>query len=122
MGKLQSYRELIVWQKAMDLTEEVYCLVKRLPISEQYALSDQLRRAVVSIPSNIAEGYGRNAGKEYVRFLNIARGSNNEVETQLLICVRLKYLQEKDIGLALGYCDEISKMLNTLIKNLTHDA
>ena len=116
---MQSYRELIVWQKAMDLTEEVYCLVKRLPISEQYALSDQLRRAVVSIPSNIAEGYGRNTAKEYVRFLNIARGSNNEVETQLFICVRLKYLQEKDISRALGYCDEIGKMLSTLIKNLT---
>ncbi len=115
---MQSYRELIVWQKSMDLVEEVYQLTKMLPKEEQYALSDQLRRAVVSIPSNIAEGYGRSAIREYTRFLNIARGSKHEVETQLLICVRLNYLSESDINHAMSLCDEIGKMLNTLSKKL----
>lgn len=115
---MESYRELIVWQRSMVLVEEVYRLIRRLPAEEKYALSDQLRRAVVSIPSNIAEGYGRNAAKEYVRFLNIARGSKYEVETQLLICVRLHYLQEVDIQQALALCEEIGRMLNILIKKL----
>ena len=115
---MQSYRDLIVWQKAMDLVEEVYRIVKLLPREEQYALSDQIRRAVVSIPSNIAEGYGRNASREYARFLNIARGSKHELETQLLICVRLGYLAEHQIEPAMALCDEIGKMLNSLIKKL----
>ena len=115
---MESYRELIVWQRSMVLVEEVYRLIRRLPAEEKYALSDQLRRAVVSIPSNIAEGYGRNAAKEYVRFLNIARGSKYEVETQLLICVRLHYLEEEDIQHALSLCEEIGRMLNILIKKL----
>ncbi len=74
---MQNYKELTVWQKSMDLVEEVYRLLKLLPREEQYALSDQLRRAAVSVPSNIAEGYGRHAAKDYLRFLNIARGSKN---------------------------------------------
>lgn len=115
---MQSYREMKVWQKSMDLVEEVYRLAKLLPREEQYALSDQLRRAAVSIPSNIAEGYGRNAIKDYIRFLNIARGSRHEVETQLLICVRLKFLPEPEISLAMNLCDEIGKMLNALINKL----
>lgn len=80
------YKRLKVWQKAMDLKEEVYRLVRLLPREETYALSDQLRRAVVSMLSNIAEGHGRGSDKEFVKFLTIARGSLFEVETQLLIC------------------------------------
>ena len=118
-GKMESYKELIVWQKAMDLVEEIYRLVKLLPKEEQYALSDQLRRAAVSIPSNIAEGYGRSQGREYVRFLNIARGSKNEVETQLLICVRLGYVPEGKINQAMQMCDEVGKILNKIIKSLS---
>ena len=87
------YKELTVWQKAMDLVVEVYCLVRKLPKEELYALSDQIRRAVVSIPSNIAEGQQRNSKNDFKHFLTIARGSNAEVETQLLICVRLTYLK-----------------------------
>ena len=115
---MQSYREMTVWQKSMDLVEEVYRLVRALPKEETYALSDQIRRAVVSVPSNIAEGFGRNTAKEYIRFLNIARGSKNEVETQLQICVRLNYLQQSEIEKALDLCDEIGKMLNSLVKKL----
>ena len=116
---MENYRELIVWQKAMDLAEEVYRIVKAFPKEEQFALSDQLRRAAISVPSNIAEGYGRKAAKEYSRFLNIARGSKNEVETQLILCVRLGYATKQNIELAMSLCDEIGKMLNSLSKKLT---
>ena len=115
---MQSYRELTVWQKAMDLTEEAYRLTKRLPREEHYALSDQIKRAVVSIPSNIAEGFGRNSTGDYVRFLNIAKGSKNEVETQFLLCVRLGYLREQDIIEIMSLCNEVGKMLNTIVKKL----
>ena len=116
---MESYRELIVWQKSMDLVECVYGLAKLLPDNERFMLSAQLCRAAVSIPSNIAEGYGRSATKEYIRFLKIARGSNYEVETQLLICVRLHYLSENDIKKALSICGELSKMLSSLITKLS---
>ena len=116
-----SYKELIVWQKAMDLVEETYFVVKRLPKEELYALSDQMRRAAVSIPSNIAEGQVRNSTKEFVNFLSIARGSNAELQTQLLICVKLRYLKENDISKALGVSEEVGKMLQTIIQKLTTD-
>ena len=116
--KLQSYKDFIVWQKAMDLTVEVYRLVKFLPREETYALSDQMRRAAVSIPSNIAEGQGRNSTKEFINFLAVARGSQTELETQLQICVKLKYFSEDEAGVALSLCEEISKMLNALILKL----
>ena len=86
------YQELKVWQKSMDLAEVVYDLIKLLPKSELYALSDQMRRASVSIPSNIAEGQQRRSSKEFLTFLSVARGSLAELETQLLLCVRLNFL------------------------------
>ena len=115
---LQSYKDFQVWQRAMDLTVEIYKLVKLLPKEETYALSYQMRRAVVSIPSNIAEGQGRNSTKEFINFLTISRGSQNELETQLQICIRLNYITEKDAKNALNLCEEIGKMLNSLIKKL----
>lgn len=116
---MQNYTDLNVWQKSMDLVEEVYTLVKRLPKEEMYALSSQLRRAAVSIPSNIAEGNGRSSRKEYLRFLLISRGSTFEVETQLLICVKVEYLIEEEIERAMTLCSEVKKMLNGLIRNLS---
>ena len=116
--ELKSYKDFIVWQKAMDLTVEVYRLVKLLPREETYALSDQMRRAVVSIPSNIAEGQGRSSTREFVNFLAIARGSQTELETQLQICIRLKYISESQAEPALNLCNEIHKMLNSLIGKL----
>jgi four helix bundle protein len=118
---MKSFQELTVWQKSMLLVEEVYRLLRKFPEQEQYALTDQLRRSVVSIPSNIAEGYGRNAKNDFIRFLNIARGSKYEVETQLLIAKRLGYVTESDLTNALKLCDETGKMLNALIKKLTND-
>jgi len=115
---VKNYKDLLVWQKAMDLTVEVYRLVRFLPREETYALSDQMRRAVVSIPSNIAEGHGRNSTKEYINFLSVARGSQTELETQLQICVRLKYLSEDEAMVALNLCDELNRMLNALMNSL----
>lgn len=116
---LQSYKDFTVWQKSMDLAVEIYRLVKILPKSETYALSDQMRRAAVSIPSNIAEGQGRNSTREFTKFLSIARGSQCELETQLQLCTRFKYLTQDETEKALGLCEEVSKMLNALIKKLT---
>ena len=119
---VESYRDLIVWQKSMALVKEVYALLKLLPKEEQYALSDQMRRSVVSIPSNIAEGYGRNSINDYARFLNIARGSKYELETQLHICVMLSYITEEQSKFAFELLQEIGKMLNSFIKKLIPNA
>ena len=112
---VKSYKDLIVWQKSVDLVGEVYGLVKLLPKEELYALSDQMRRAAVSIPSNIAEGQARNSSKEFAQFLAIARGSKAELETQLIICVRLGYLTDEQIRTATDLCAEIGKMINAIL-------
>ena len=103
----------------MDLVAEVYKIAKLLPDEEKYALSDQMRRAAVSIPSNIAEGQERNTTKDFINHLYIARGSKGELETQLLICVRLQYLVQSQIEMAQGLLVEIGKMLNALIQSLS---
>ena len=102
-----------------DIVVEVYNLVKKLPKEEQFALSDQMRRAVISIPSNIAEGRGRYSIKEYTHFLSVAKGSNAELETQLLLCVKINYLNNSDIERAFGLIKEVGKMLTSLQKSLT---
>ena len=116
--KSSNFRELKVWQKAMELTVEVYSLVKILPPVETYGLCDQMRRSVVSIPSNIAEGQGRESMKEFIRFLSVARGSLRELSTQLDICVRVNYLEESQTANACVLIEEIDKMLNALANSL----
>ena len=116
--KSANYKQLVVWQKAMDLTTEIYFLVKHLPREETYGLSDQMRRAAVSIPSNIAEGQGRMSDNEYVNFLSIARGSLWELSTQIEICERLNYFNKEKTTKANYLIIEISKMLNALSKSL----
>ncbi len=116
---MNGYQQLVVWQKSIDLTEEIYKIVKYLPSSELYALSNQMRRAVVSIPSNIAEGHSRRSTKEYINFLVIARGSVSELETQLIICRRLNFLAEEQIVLPMRLCAEIGRMINALIEKLS---
>ena len=118
---VNSYRELIVWQKAMDLVVEIYRLVKLLPKDERYALSDQMRRSAVSIPSNIAEGHTRNSTKEYIQFLSIAKGSDAELQTQLSICSRLGYLTSEQISNAIDLSEEVGKMISSIQKRLTPD-
>ncbi len=111
------YSEMIVWQKSMDLVDEVYRLVRLLPKEETYALSDQMRRAVVSVPSNIAEGHSRQSQKDSVHFLVIAKGSIYELETQIYICLRQKYFAKEQVLTSLSLCDEVSRMLTSLIKH-----
>ena len=115
---LNGYQNLRVWQKAMELTVEIYRLVQLLPKKETYALSDQMRRAVVSVASNIAEGQGRITAREFINFLGFSRGSLKELETQLRICELVGYMTEEEISFAMKLCDEIGKMLSTLIKKL----
>jgi four helix bundle protein len=117
---VRNYRDLVVWQKSMDLVEEVYRLTKLLPKEEIFGVTNQLRRAAFSIPSNIAEGNARYSSKEYARFLSIARGSKAEKETQLEICVRIGYFKEEQILIALTLCDEIGKMLHSMILKLSN--
>ena len=113
-----NFQQLKVWEKSMELVEEVYRLVRRLPPEERYALSDQMRRAVVSIPSNIAEGHGRFSSREFVQFLSIAKGSLYELTTQLLVCVRVGYLTEADIHQSKEFCNEIERMLSAFITRI----
>ena len=116
---VRKYEDLIVWQKAMDLVEEIYRIARLLPNEETYGLSSQMKRAAVSIPSNIAEGQERNTTKDFINHLYIAKGSKGELETQLLICVRLQYLEPPQIARAQRFLQEIGKMLNTLIQTLS---
>ena len=99
---IKDFKDLVVWQKAMELVAEVYLLAKKLPKEEIYALSNQLRRSAVSIPSNIAEGQGRNSTKEFIQFIAIAKGSKAELETQLLLCVKINYLTEAEIEMTIN--------------------
>ena len=108
------YKELTVWQKAMDLVAAVYKTVRKIPREELYSLTDQIRRAAVSIPSNIAEGKCRNSDKEFNYFLGIARGSCAELETQLLVAEKVGYLSNTDISECLDDIFEIRKMIVVL--------
>lgn len=115
--KIKRYEDLVAWQKAMLLARSVYVLQRQLPKEEVYGIGDQIRRAVVSIPSNIAEGFGRGTDNEFKRFLSIARGSLYEVKTQLQLAESLSYLQV-DCELS-SLIDEVGKLLNGLSKSLT---
>lgn len=108
---------MIVWQKAMNLTEAVYVAIRKLPPAEWYALSAQIRRSIVSIPSNIAEGAGRNTDNDLRHFMTVACGSATELETPLMICEMLNYLDSNDVVPLLKMLDEIRRMLSALIKN-----
>lgn len=116
---VKHYKELIVWQKAMEVAELAYRLVRLLPKEETYALSDQIRRSAISIPSNIAEGQSRNSSKEFMKFLSIAKGSAAELETQLLLAVRVGYLSEAAISPTIELITEVVKIINTLHSKLT---
>jgi four helix bundle protein len=116
--KIESHRDLLVWQKSMDLVVAIYRITQKLPSYEQFGLTSQLRRAAVSIPSNIAEGYGRHSSGSYKQFLSISRGSLLELETQIEICLRLGYITTVDTESVLNTITEISKMLTSLISKI----
>ena len=115
---IKGFKELIVWQKAMDAAAEVYRLAKCLPREELQSLGNQMRRAAVSVPSNIAEGFGRASKKDYANFLVIARGSLFEIETKLLLCSRVGYLAEAEIRNALSLIAEVGRMINAILPKL----
>jgi four helix bundle protein len=111
---VKSYQELIVWQKAVDLAEAVYLATERFPPREQFGLSAQVRRAAVSVPSNIAEGQGRATTADFRHFLHIARGSLQEAKTQLILATRLRFLLARDRDALLSLTAEVGKLLNAL--------
>ena len=114
--KVKSYKELEVWQLAMELVEDVYAVARKLPVSERFALSDQLRRAVVSIPSNIAEGCGRNSTRDLLHFLSVARGSLCEVETQLELAMRMWQVPITDLNEKIVRVGMMINALSTKLK------
>ncbi len=116
---MTEHKNLIVWKKGVDLTTYIYQITKDFPHEERYGLVDQIRRASVSIPSNIAEGSKRSTKKDFKSFLHFALGSVAELETQIIIAINLKYINEKDSVYPLKELDEISKILHTLIKRLS---
>src|SRR3989344_1348071 len=115
---LKSHKDLIVWQKGMDLVKEIYSLTANFPKDEMYGLKSQMERAGVSIPSQIAEGYLRKHQKEYVQFLSIALGSAAELETQILVCIMLPKFKHVDFTRAQNLVTEIMKMLFVLIDKI----
>ena len=117
-AQIKSHRDLIVWQKAMDLVEVLYGATASFPKEETYALTSQIRRAVVSVPANIAEGQGRRLPKEYLYFLANARGSLLESDTHLEIAVRLSYLTNDTYLTLKTQLDEVTKILNGLMRSV----
>lgn len=115
--KVKKYSDLVVWQRGMDLVEEIYRVTKRFPKEELYGLTSQIRRAAISIPSNIAEGQSRST-LDFARFLAIAHGSLSEVETQMLIAYRLDYLKETDLSTLDALAGEVGRLLNGLTRSI----
>ena len=111
---LKTHKDLLAWQKSMDLVEAVYSLSKNFPPSERQGLTDQLRRCAVSVPSNLAEGAARNSKKDFARFLHISLGSLSEMETQLLIAQRLKYIDT----IPLQELTEVKRMILGLVRSI----
>ncbi|MFY7669952.1 four helix bundle protein [Tenacibaculum sp. MEBiC06402] len=115
---MNKYENLKIWEKAMSLVEEVYSVIKLMPEEEKYGLVSQIKRCSISIPSNIAEGAGRNSKKEFKHFLSIANGSTCELETQILLSVRLKFIKNEQVINILNLCNEVKKMNFSLQRSL----
>ena len=112
------FKDLKAWQKSMDLAVEIYIVAKQLPREELFGLSGQMRRTIVSVPSNIAEGNQRSSTKDYIRFLHIAKGSLAELETQIMLCERLGYIEEQKPHELINKCVEIQRMVSGLVNSL----
>jgi len=118
MGVIKTFRDLIVWQKAMDLVVKIYKVTNNFPDEEKYGLVSQLRRAGVSVSSNIAEGFGRNSNKTFVVFLNYSMGSLMEVETQLEISKRIEFISDEVFNELYEDCREVERLLSSLIRSV----
>jgi four helix bundle protein len=117
--KVKSYKDLLIWQKGIEMVKEIYKLVRKFPKEETYVLSDQLKRAAISIPSNIAEGQARQHTLEFKQFLYISLGSLAELNTQLIIAKELGYINESALGEIENKIVELRKMISTLITRLS---
>ncbi|MBI1836172.1 MAG: four helix bundle protein [Flavobacteriia bacterium] len=116
MNKIKSYKDLLIWQKGISIPNLVYTLLKSFPNEEMYALTSQLKSSTISVPSNIAEGFGRNSVKSYLNFLKISRGSLFELETQLIITENQNYIQDIELyNKIMGLIIEEGKMINSYI-------
>jgi four helix bundle protein len=115
---VKNYSELIAWQKAMDLVATIYMVSKQFPNEEIYGLTSQVRRAAVSVPSNIAEGQGRRSTKEFLHHLSIAHGSLREVETQILIAERLSYIKHTEVTQLIELAGDVGRLINGLYNSL----
>jgi len=118
MSQIRDFKDLIVWQKGIVIVEKCYYLTKQFPKDELYGMTSQIRRSAVSIPANIAEGNGRRTTGDYIRFLNIAQGSVNELETHLIISCRVNICEKREIEPIIELLREESKMLISLIQKL----
>ncbi|MDJ1174362.1 four helix bundle protein [Roseofilum capinflatum] len=118
MSEIKDFKDLMIWQKGMDIAEKCYYLTQNFPREERYVMVDQIRRAAASIPANIAEGYGRRSRGDYARFLNIAQGSINELQTHLILSERVDLCTNKDIETILSLLQEETRMIAALIKKL----
>ncbi len=114
----QSFKDLVVWQRSIELTTDVYRLTSKFPESERFGLTNQMRRASVSIASNVAEGYGRSTKGEYVQFLGHARGSCSELETQIVIAKNLGFGTTQNLQSAETLCNDVGRLLGALIKSI----
>jgi four helix bundle protein len=119
--KPQSYRDLVVWQKSIALVKQLYHLTAKFPGEEKFGLISQIRRAAVSVPSNIAEGQARNTTGEFIQFISHAEGSAAELDTQLYLSVELGFIKPADAAPVLALIDEIRRMLNSLRRRLNGD-
>ena len=118
--EIKSFRDLMVWQKAMELVEECYRITTNLPRNEEFGLKSQMRRAAVSIPSNIAEGHSRRHSREFLQHLSISLGSLAEIETQLDLALRLNLLPAEGAQKCRALCEEVGKMLHGLATAISH--
>ena len=115
---MHNYKELRVWKQAIQLATDVYKITESFPREEKFGLTSQIQRSVVSIPSNIAEGAGRNGGKEFKQFLGYSAGSSCELETQLIISKELNYISEEDANILICKVNDVQKMIYGLLKSL----
>jgi four helix bundle protein len=119
MSEVKSYKDLLIWRKGIDIVVITYKLVSQFPKEELYALSSQIKRSAVSIPSNIAEGYGKQSTQSYIQFIKLARGSLYELETQLLVAEKLNFIQDENLfSVLINQVMEESKMINSFLNKL----
>jgi len=118
VGEINSYKDLQVWQRAMDIAAACYEATRDFPKAEAYGMTSQIRRAAVSIPASIAEGYGRDSTGNFVSFLKVAQGSLKELETHLMLTVRVGIAQQDEVQGLLQQCDELGRMLRAYIRSI----